>query len=134
MSFTHTVLRSYTDVSKVAIQFSETIVDDSEIPSFDGQIAAATSNVQIHVAFTQANLKSVVMKCDQAVTIYTNNPSGSSPQDTIPLVAGQARIWTLQTDGSGACPFSGNVTTMYVSNAGGTIANLQIRGICHQHS
>jgi len=134
MSFTHTILRSYTDISNKAISYQETVIDDTEIPSFDGQIAAAGTNVQIHVAFTVANLKSVVLQCDQAVTIYTNNPSGSSPQDTIPLVAGQAKIWTLQTDGSGACPFAGNVTTMYVTNPGGTVANLKIRGICHQHS
>ncbi len=134
MAFTHTILRSYTDVSGKPISYSEAITDDSEIPSFDGSIVAAGANVQIHVALTKANLKSVVMKCDQAVTIYTNDLSSGSPQDTIPLTAGQAKIWTLQTDGSGACPFSDNVTTMYVSNPGGTVANLQIRGIAHQHS
>jgi hypothetical protein len=134
MSFSATVLRSYTDSSKTPIQFQETVTDDTQLPAFDGQIAAATNNVEIFVSFTLANLKAIVLQCDQAVTIYTNNPSGSSPQDTIPLVLGQARIWTLQTDGSGACPFAGNVTTMYVTNTGGTIANLKIRGICHQHS
>lgn len=134
MAFTHSISRSYADVSGKPIVCSETVTDDSEIPSFDGVIVAAGANIQIHVALTKANLKSVVLKCDQAVTIYTNDISSGSPQDTIPLTAGQAKIWTLQTDGSGACPFSGNVTTMYVTNPGGVAANLQIRGIAHQHS
>lgn len=134
MAFTHTISRSYQDVSGKPIGFTEFVTDDSEIPSFDGQVAAAGTNVQIHIAFTKANLKSVLLKSDQAVTIYTNDLSSGSPQDSIALTAGQAKIWTLQTDGSGACPFSGNVTTMYVTNPGGVVANLQIRGIAHQHS
>ncbi len=134
MSFTHTILRSYTDISGKAISYNEQITDDSEIPAFDGQIVGAGTNVQIHIAVTQTNMKSLCISCDQAVTIYTNNPSGSSPQDTIPLVAGQTKVWTLQTDGSGANPFSGDVTTAYITNPGSTVANLKIRGICHQHS
>jgi hypothetical protein len=134
MSFTATILRSYTDISKTAISYQETVTDDTQLPAFDGQIAASTSNVEIYVTLTLANLKAFMVRSDQAVTLYTNNPSGSSPQDTISLVANQCRIWTLQTDGSGACPFAGNVTAMYVTNPGGIVANLSIRGICHQHS
>jgi hypothetical protein len=134
MSFSATILRSYTDSSKTPIQFSETVTDDTQLPAFDGQIAAATSNVEIFVTITLSKLMAFMVRSDQAVTLYTNNPSGSSPQDTISLVAGQCRIWTLQTDGSGACPFAGNVTAMYITNAGGTVANVSIRGICHQHS
>jgi hypothetical protein len=133
MAFTHTILRSYTDTSKTPLSYQEQITDDTEL-GFDGQIAAAGANIQVHFACTRANLKALSIKCDQAVTIYTNDLSSGSPQDTIPLVAGQNKIWTLQTDGLSACPFSGNVTTIYVTNPGGNAANLQIRGIAHQHA
>jgi hypothetical protein len=134
MSFSHTRQVSYTDISNKAISYSESITDDSELPAFDGQIAASGTNVEIYVAITVAHLKSVCISCDQAVTLYTNNPSGSSPQDTIAVAAGQVKTWTLQTDGSGAIPFAGNVTAIYVTNSASTVANLKIRGICHQHS
>jgi hypothetical protein len=133
MSFTATITRSYSDGSKL-ITFLETVTDDTDLPSFDGTVAATSANVELFIAFTLANLKAVALKSDQAVTIYTNAPSTGAPQDTIALTAGQVKIWTLQTDGSGGCPFAGNVTAMYVTNPGAAVANISIRGICHQHS
>jgi hypothetical protein len=133
MAFTHILSRSFADTSKVTISDVDTITDDTEL-NFDGTVASGGSNVQIHWAATVANLKSVAIYSDQAITIYTNDVSGGSPQDTIAVKAGQVIVWTLATEGSGKIPFAGNVTTIYVTNPGGTIANVKIRAIAHQHS
>jgi hypothetical protein len=132
--FTAVILRSYADSSLAAISFQETVVDDTLLPAFDGQVAAGGVNVELFVSFTKANLKAIALQSDQPITLYTNAPSTGAPQDTIALVKGQAMIWTLQTDGSGECPFAGNVTAMYATCPGATLANVKIRGICHQHS
>ena len=132
--FTATILRSYSDTSLTAISFQESVTDDTLAPAFDGQVAAAGVNVELALAFTLANLRAIALQSDQPITLYTNAPSTGAPQDTIALVKGQAKIWTLQTDGAGACPFAGNVTAVYATNPGVAVANLRIRGISHQHS
>ena len=83
-------------------------------------------------AITRANLKALAIKTDQAITIKTN--SSGSPTDTITLVGPQCLVWTLQTDTLSKCPFSADVTQIFVTNATGLIANLQIYAITHQHS
>jgi hypothetical protein len=133
MSLQHTVTRMYGDTSSNVSSQVEKVIDDTE-HNFDGQVAAAGTNVLITFALTRASLKSLLLYSDQAVTIYTNNPSGSSPQDTILLVAGQAKVWTLQTDLLSACPFSGNITALYITNPGGSVANIKVRAMAHQHS
>src|SRR5690242_16646651 len=125
MSVVHTVLRSYKDQSPNTIQLSEVITGKKE-DNYDGTVAIA-ANVNVKMAFTRADLLSLCLSSDQPVTIYTNDLSGGSPQDTIPLAAGQALVWSLATDLIGKCPFAGNVTTLYVTNASAAVANLKIR-------
>lgn len=125
MSVAHKVTRTYNDTSNVPIQLIETITGLAE-RNYDNALATGT-NVDIGMAFTQANLLSLCISASTACTLYTNNPSGSSPQDTIPLQPGQVLVWTLATDLIAKCPFSGNVTAIYVTNAAGT--QLKIRAV-----
>lgn len=125
MSIVHTITRSYKDQSPNALTLVETVTDAYE-RNFDQSVPIAT-NTLYNVSLIQAKLKSVCMKSDQAVTIKTNSPG--SPQETINLVAGQAYIWTLQTDGAGKIPFAGDVTAMYITNASGSAANFSLRAI-----
>ena len=120
---THTVTRSYKDTSSNVISTQETPTGDTEINV--SKTLTAGTNQELDVAFTVAHLQSVMFSTTTACTIYTNAASGSSPQDTIPLVAGQTYIWTLATDGSGKIPFAGNVTKLYVTNAATTLLNIR---------
>lgn len=126
---THTRLTQYKDQSpNVITNSTEQIQGKSEI-NLDQTVAIA-ADVQLNphaVSFIHANLVGLCLSCDQPVTVYTNNPSGSSPQDTIPLVAGQVLSWTAAVEGLSLCPFSGNVTTIYVTNASSAIANFKLR-------
>lgn len=128
MSISHKINRTYTDRSGLVIQNPETVTGDAEI-NYDASLSSGT-NVELHLAFTQANLQSLCLFSSTAATFYTNAASGSSPQDTIALVAGQTLVWTLETDGIGKCPFSNNVTAIFVTNASAT--NISIRSVVNQ--
>lgn len=131
MSFTNTINRTYND-GLANIGGVETITSDAKT-DFDGSIAGSpTDNVQVDRAFTRANLKALCLYSDKACTVYTNDDSDGSPQDTIALPAGRALVWSLAHDGIGNCPFSDDVTVLYVSVTGSVAANLKIRALSDQ--
>lgn len=131
MAITHTILRQYKDQGPTPISLSESISGNTE-RNLDVAAVPIAANTQYVFAVTRANLLSVCLYAADALTVYTNNPSGSSPQDTIALVAGQTLVWTLATDGLSKCPFSGNVTTVYVTNATAATVALKIRSLLNQ--
>lgn len=130
MSLQHTVLRQYRDRSSTVLQQNESVTGNAE-NNFD-QLVPIAANTHYVMAFTRANLQSLCLYAADAVTIYTNNPSGSAPQDTIPLVAGQCLVWTLATDGLSKCPFSGNVTSIYITNSTAAAVAVSIRSLENQ--
>jgi hypothetical protein len=80
-------------------------------------IPAASTNLPVTCAFTQANLQGLILVASQNMTIKTN--SSGSPADTINLVAGVPLVW--EKSGSYfACPFTSNCTGWFVTstNAG----------------
>jgi hypothetical protein len=127
-NISHKVTRTYNDTSNTTIQQIETVTGDTE-RNYSFSLAEGT-NVELDLPFTQANLQSLCLSATTACTIYTNAASGGSPQDTIPLAAGQVLMWTLATDLIGKCPFSGNVTKFYVTNAATTV--LTVRSVQNQ--
>ena len=122
MSITHTITRQYKDQSTTAIQLAETITSDFE-KNIDKSVSIGTDVLLSTIALTQANLKSVCISCDVDCTLKTN--SSGSPQDTISIKAGQVLIWSLAIDAIGRCPFSNNVTAIYMTNA--ALAAIKIR-------
>jgi hypothetical protein len=130
MAITHTITRQYKDQSSVVSAQIESPTGNAE--SNLDQLVPIAANTQYHMAFTRANLQSLAFYSDQPIAIYTNNPSGAAPQDTIPLVAGQVKVWTLATDLLATCPFSANVTTLYITNASAAAANVRIRALLIQ--
>ncbi len=117
MSVTHTVTRKYKDQSAVEVSLAEAVTSNYEK---NADIALVGANQPVVYTITRANLKSLLIYCDKACTVYTNDVSGGSPQDTIAITAGQALVWTLAGDGLARCPFSGNVTAVYVTVGSGT--------------
>ena len=87
----------------------------------DEAIAIAASDLDINVNFPVADMTGVVILSDQDLTLETND--GTVPVDTVVLVAGVTVIWF----GSGAAPFLTDVTSIFATNASGSIANLQLK-------
>lgn len=133
MAFTHTITRSYRDSSGTAITGTDTITDNTEW-NLDYAVPANQTNLEIDWSMVRADVKSLLIYSDQAISIYSNHASGSSPDDTVTLIAGQARVWALASDGIGAIPMNGDssthvVTKLFVTN---TLAcNLKIRALAH---
>lgn len=123
--FTHVITRSYTDSSGTAIAAQESVSADTE-SNFDGAITGTDQQI-VYVA-DRSSLKSLLIKSDVACTLYTNDLDSGSPDDTIPLLAGQAIVWTLAQDGLSKCPFSVDITQIYVNVPSGTAA-LKIRAL-----
>ena len=131
MSVTHTVLRQYKDQSASPIYLSESVVGNTENNFDDAAIPIAVDH-SVPWACVQTNLQSLCLSASGAVTVYTNAIHSGAPQDTIHLSAGQALCWTLAGDGIAKCPFAGNVTAMYVTNAGAAVVAFKIRAVLIQ--
>jgi hypothetical protein len=64
---------------------------------------------------SSGDLQLIYIYSNMSFTLYTNNPSGSSPTNTISVTGGIPIPWDIQQ--VLACPFTGNVTSWYVTNA-----------------
>jgi len=126
---THKIATSYQDDAGTVSSLTATYTDDTEVNA-DMLAAAGATNKEYDVPVTVANIKSMVLYSDQAVTIKTN--STSSPQETITLAAGAQKIYTFDGLAGGAIPFAGNLTKFYISNAGSKDANVKFRALVHQ--
>lgn len=90
-------------------------------------IPANQTDLEAAFALVAAKLKGIYIAADVAMTIKTND--GSSPDDTITLVANQPYIWGLGSSRIGAddSPFSADVTSIFVTNT--TAGTLEIRAL-----
>jgi hypothetical protein len=86
------------------------------------------NNVQKYISFpTQGGrLKSLFIVCDKAVTLYTNDASSGSPDDTITLSADIPVVWH-SSSGFTSPVSNADVASIYVSQAGAGTGTLQIR-------
>ena len=120
--FNHSITQGYSDaagnVKTVTTPFS-----GQSLEGWDGVVAAGASNAPIDADWVNANVQSLMMWSDQAVTVKTN--SSSAPAQTISLVANQMLLFGV---GIGLTnPFTTDVTALFVTNAGGTNANFKLR-------
>jgi hypothetical protein len=129
--FSHQITRAYRDSSGNALTAIETITGDAE-QNYSAAWATATVDGVLNLAFTRANIKSLCITSDQAITLDTNAIHSGSPQDTIAIAAGQVLVWSLATDLIAKCPFSNNVSVIYIQNSSGQTANVNIRCITNQ--
>ena len=128
MSVTHNITISMDDGTQTitktqAVTAGTALVLDESIPDSSTNLATA-------FAFAYLKLQSLWMLSDKAITIYTNEASTGAPQDTIALAANVPWLWIKRAEtGAVANPFAGNVTSLFVTNASGAAAALQIRAI-----
>lgn len=120
----HNVVQSY-QTAAGSLTGNLAVVGDTELNA-DVTLAALSTNVELDVPFTLANVKSIALLCSAACTVKTN--SSGSPQETITLVAAQPLICKSQTEA--AAQFAGNVTKFYLSSTAG--GNFSVRILLDQ--
>lgn len=119
---THTITKTWQGSNSLSLTKSVSFQASEEL-NFDFSLAANTTNQQVNLAFTKADLQSIFISSDQDITIKTN--SSGSPQDTLTITAGNPFEWDA-TSGI-ANPFAGSVTTAYFTNGTSTNANVSVR-------
>lgn len=121
--FTHTLGITYrTDAGTIA-NVSLPFTGNWEGVDLDVTINAGATNVEYDAVVTIAQVQSLLMFSDQAVTLKTN--SSGSPQDTINIKAGVPIAWNINSFHS--IPFAGNVTKLFFTNSGGSPAHVNFR-------
>lgn len=90
----------------------------------DEAVADSETDKQIVVAIDVSEIASLFLVSDQDVTVETN--SGSSPDDTISLKADRPLTWN-DADGYYSCPLTVDVTSLFITNASGSTANIKGR-------
>lgn len=123
---THSVGITYKTAEGTITSTTDSYTADAEYV-IDETIAASTTNKEIDLSLTKANIKSMVMYSDQAVVIKTNSTVAS---DTITLAAKVQLVWN--TDSQFTIPFAGNITKFFITNSGGVAANVKFRFLANQ--
>lgn len=117
---THKITITYTTDSGQVAAGTSTITNNYE-QNFVVTATASTSNQEVDWALTLANVKSLLLYSDVAVTLKTNTVGGA---DTITLNAGIPIVW--DTNFSSAIPFTTVVNKIYLTN--GTAGDANVKG------
>lgn len=86
-------------------------------------VSAGSTNMAIAITFPHGTIQSLVVSSDQDVTVKTN--STTTPGDTLTIKKTAGVIWG--SDYANACPFTADVTELYVTNAGTVDAKFNVR-------
>ena len=103
------VNNTVTHTIESSIKFAETVVDSA-------------TNTPFLIAIDVSALKHFTMVSDYAVTVYTNEASTGSPQESFTLAAGVPVVW----NSGDTAIFAGDVDSIFVTNASGDDATLTI--------
>lgn len=86
-------------------------------------IANSQTDADIVVAIDVSAVKAFYIRSSQDVTVETND--GSSPDDTLSLLANRPYIW--DEDDYDSFLLTADVTVLYITNASGSTADIEIR-------
>lgn len=123
MSLTHTILERLTVGGQTT--------DKTQAKSAGGgtslseSIPDSSTDLQVAFDLDVSTVKSFYMASDQDVTVETN--SGSTPDDTINLVANVPYIWHDQSYHNFL--LGTDVTDLFVTNSSGSAATLQVEAL-----
>ncbi len=121
MAFNHTV--TYTTQTPSGVSSVSNTYTGSSITSIDETVAHGATNFQINVAIDVSTIKSIFILSDQNVTLETN--SGSSPAETISLVANVPYVW--HTNSYFTNLLATDITAIFITNASGSTAAITLR-------
>lgn len=124
MSFSHTLTRKWSSNGVVLTQDVVTTSDAED--NRDISVASDATDALVAFVADYDQIKALYIVSDQDVLLETN--SGSAPGDSIALKANKPLIWQ-SSDGYFACPFTTNVTALYLTNQSdpATAATVSIR-------
>lgn len=123
MAFQHSVANTIS-VSGRTISITNTYTGSQSL-SINEEIADGATNAQVNAAIDVSATKSFLIVSDQDVTVETN--SGSTPDDTIDLVANQPYTWN--PDAYDDFLLGTDVTAFFITNASGETATVQIEAL-----
>ena len=126
---------SFTDSVSMAVQIpggtpysgTLTLVGNTE-ENVDAPVNA-NSQVEVDIQLIKANLQFLFLFCDQTITLKTN--SSGAPQDTLNITANVPYVWTVNLVPIFACPFSNNVTKIFVNSTVNVAANFILRSVAN---
>jgi hypothetical protein len=126
MSFSHTFERSVTTAGKKT-SASFAVTHDNEI-GIDLNVNDAVVDQLVELVFTIARLKSIFIKSDKDVTLEFNSIAGSG--GIIALKANKPYEWIAAAEGGYFTNLiTANVTALYISNASGAAARVELSAI-----
>lgn len=126
MAFQHTFEKSVTTAGKKT-SASFNVSHDQEI-NIDVNVNDAVTDLLVELAFTLARLKSIFIKSDKDLTLEFNSTGGSG--GIIALKANKPYEWIPAADGGYFTNLiTANVTALYVTNASGGTARLELSAI-----
>lgn len=120
MSFQDTWALSYTQAPGAQVVSTSITLTANSQQNTD-LLVNANSEVRANVSIIKADIQSLLLFCDQSITLKTN--SSSAPQDTLNVQANVPYVWTVNTASIFACPFSNNVSAIFVNTA--AVVNVQ---------
>jgi len=124
MAAVHTIIQNWSDGRKQLV--TSTQYSATGEAAIEGEtIADSATDYQINIAIDVTAVVSFFMLSDQDITVETNN--GGAPDDTISLSADIPYIWT--TDSYDSFQLGTDVTALFITNASGSTATLNVRVI-----
>ena len=126
MSLTTKITRSWND-GAVTNAWIKEVVTDSAGGSYSDSIPDLTTDKMLVLSIDITLLKALLIASDRDLTLEINHPGGTStaPDQTIALKANCPIDWC--DDDIEDCPLDQDVTEIYVTNASGSAAQLEIR-------
>jgi hypothetical protein len=89
-------------------------------------VVNANAVVNANVSIIKNNLQSLLIMCDQTITLKTFGTS--FPQDTLNISANVPYVWTVNTGTVFACPLTNNIVAVQVNNTPSAVAcNFKLR-------
>lgn len=127
MAYTHTTGVTYRTAAGQLASSTDALSADTEV-GVDDSVAGTTTNKHYVLGVDVSEVQSFAMYSDKAVTVKTNSPS--APDQTIELAAGKMLTWNANRTDSN--PLTTDITDLYVTNAGGTAAQISFRFLLNQ--
>lgn len=120
--FTHTLTYRWQGPGKARSIEDQVEQTGSAQLSIDEDIADGQTDVEIACVLDVSEIKALYIVSSQDITLETNN--GASPTDSLSLKADEPVMW--HADSLEANLLTTDVTALFVTNASGASANLQI--------
>jgi hypothetical protein len=102
------------------------IVIADEERNLDITLRPSNTDAEVNWGCLRSTLQLLWIYCSRAVTVKVN--SATEPDQVITLTDGQAISWAT-TDGADSCPFTVDVTKLYLTTVGGTTGSFVIRSL-----